>query len=507
MPQGLVGEAKVFLRHSSVYGLANVLNRAVGFLMLPFYTVYLVPADYGRLELLNVTTALLAILIGFGFADAVGRFYFEGRTEKERGRAVSTALVGLSTLALVITSALALVAPLGARLVLDDPGAVTEVHVALAGLFFDLLIAIAFAYLRAVQASVIVSAFSLGRLVLSLALNIVLLAAGYGVLGVLAATLIANVLAATGLLALVLRRVGFSVSRPVLREMLRFGLPLIPSQLANFLVVFSDRYFVKEYGSVAQAGLYSLGYKFGTIGHQFVTTPFTQVWTPRRIQHYDEPDANRLYARLFSYFVALLAFAALAISLFAEELLALVTTPAFRSAHQVVPVLTLAHVVLAFFYHFQVNILMEKKTSYFAWINILSGAAAVGLNFLLIPPFGAQGAAWATLGAYVVRSGTCWLFAGRLGPVVTEWGRVGGALGSAVGLFVVSRVVPFATGWPSATFDALLLAAYAGGLWLSGYFRGEPRPAAGLPAPGPWTTLDPAAAQPDAPATPSRISR
>ncbi len=41
------------MKHYSVYGLTNMLSRLVGFLMIPLYTSYITPADYGVMELLR----------------------------------------------------------------------------------------------------------------------------------------------------------------------------------------------------------------------------------------------------------------------------------------------------------------------------------------------------------------------------------------------------------------------------------------------------------------------
>ena len=65
----MVEEIKKLLRHTSVYGLGNILNKAVGFLLIPFYTHYLTTADYGTLELLDLSAALVGLpLAALGLA-------------------------------------------------------------------------------------------------------------------------------------------------------------------------------------------------------------------------------------------------------------------------------------------------------------------------------------------------------------------------------------------------------------------------------------------------------
>ena len=58
-------------KHSAVYGVGQILGRVALLLLLPLYTSYLRPADYGCVAILDLTSAVLAILLGGGIASAV----------------------------------------------------------------------------------------------------------------------------------------------------------------------------------------------------------------------------------------------------------------------------------------------------------------------------------------------------------------------------------------------------------------------------------------------------
>ena len=85
--------------------------------------------------------------------------------------------------------------------------------------------------------------------------------------------------------------------------MLRFGIPLIPAHIGNYIVNMSDRYFIKEYVSIADAGLYSLGYRFGILPGIFVSEPFNAIWRPRRLEVYKQDGAEYIFGRIFTYFL------------------------------------------------------------------------------------------------------------------------------------------------------------------------------------------------------------
>ncbi len=89
-----MNSSQSFLKHAAVYGLASMLTQAAGFVLLPLYTRYLSPADYGVLEILGriAETAATVLLFG-GFRQALFTFYQQASDEKERRRVVSAAFL------------------------------------------------------------------------------------------------------------------------------------------------------------------------------------------------------------------------------------------------------------------------------------------------------------------------------------------------------------------------------------------------------------------------------
>ena len=65
------------LGSSSLYAIGTVARQLVGFLMLPIYTRYLSPADYGAVGLLTLTLALLEPFLGMRLGGAISKFYFD----------------------------------------------------------------------------------------------------------------------------------------------------------------------------------------------------------------------------------------------------------------------------------------------------------------------------------------------------------------------------------------------------------------------------------------------
>ena len=79
---------KNIARHSLIYGVADILNRSIGFLLIPLYTHYLTPADYGTLELLDLTSYIVGMLAAMGVSNSVVRFYYEFSDQEKKDQPV-----------------------------------------------------------------------------------------------------------------------------------------------------------------------------------------------------------------------------------------------------------------------------------------------------------------------------------------------------------------------------------------------------------------------------------
>ena len=82
---------KELLRHSAIYGLGSIVARIVGVLLLPLYTRYLSPSDYGLIETLVALSAVLTALVAQGMKSAFFRFYFDSAEPARRLLVVRTA--------------------------------------------------------------------------------------------------------------------------------------------------------------------------------------------------------------------------------------------------------------------------------------------------------------------------------------------------------------------------------------------------------------------------------
>jgi len=456
MVKSLKKEIKVIAKHSSVYGLANILNRIISFIMLPIYTRYLTTSDYGILQILYFVYTLVSIVLSMGISDAMSRFYFDSDKTKERNKVVSTTIIGFGSLSVILSLFLLNLTKFASIEIFDSIDYKNLFVILFLTLGVEFTVQTGFAYFRVVKQSFRLMIFSLTQLFFTISLNILFLVyMKMGVEGILLSTLIINGLIGIIMIISILIAVGSKFSFPLYWSMIKFGLPLIPSNIANYLMIASDRYFIKDYVSLSETGLYSLGYKIGSVISNFITSPFTQIWFPRRFEHFNKEDSELIFARIFTYFASIITLGALFISLMAQDILKIMTTKPFWPAYQVVSIIALAHIFHSFYYHFTIGISYKKKTVYYMYINIISGVTNLVLNYFLIRRYGIWGAAYATLTTYILRDILVYYFSNKLYPIIFEKMRIAKILIVAIFIYFVGLHLES----PSVIIDLLLKTA------------------------------------------------
>lgn len=454
---------KTLGKHTAIYGLGGIISRLASFLMLPIYTRFLTPSDYGVLELLAMTIDLFAAMAGMGIALSVFKFYADFDTPEDHARVASTASLSVISIAAATACLGFLLAPVLSDIVLKGAGPPLYFRLFFVIYFFQVVESVPLLMLRVLQRSRAFVALSVGKLIAMLALNIYFVVVlRMGVMGVLLSNLLVSSVTAVGLAVFLFRRVGVRFSPTLLRRMTRYGIPLVLVNLGNFIIVFSDRFFLNHFVTTAAVGIYALAYKFAFLLSAMTFEPFNMVWGPYRFSIAKEADGDVVFARVFLYLNIVLGLGALGIAIFVRDILTLMADPAFHAAFLFVPVLLTAQILQSWTVYCNVGFLLREKTGAFAWASGAGVLAALVLNAALIPAYGIGGAVAATFGAYLVRFLTVFRFSQRQYRIPYDWRRVG-RLYAILGLIVAARLIAGSVPLPQALLLDTLLCLLAFG--------------------------------------------
>jgi O-antigen/teichoic acid export membrane protein len=462
------------LKHSSIYMFGIVLSRIISFIMLPIYTRYLSPGDYGVLELLTMTSDAISILIGMGLPSAIFRFYSEKETQEEKNRVISTALISGASLFFLVFSILFMNSGAFSRLVFGKDTYTTYFRVVFISMMFSSSIELPLVFLRAKARSFEFVILSSIKLAIQLSLNIYFVVyLGYGVIGVLYSTLIASVLLSVYLVITTFKSCGLGFSTGILKDLVRYGVPLIFSQLGAFVLTFSDRYFIQAYFNINQVGLYSLGYKFGTIVSSLLMGPFFQHWAIEMFEIDKKPDREQVFVNIFDAMFVLSMVLIFIESIFIKEAVKIISAPEYLLAYTIVPIICLAYYFSMLMYFVQVGILIKKQTRLIAYSTVIAAAVNIGLNFLLIPKYGMYGAGASALISFFVRFFVVYKWSQSLYPLPYRWGRLNMLIGYSVLLLLCSYFISIDSIVLGLVKDTVIVLIYLATIFVFWLRKGE----------------------------------
>jgi O-antigen/teichoic acid export membrane protein len=407
----------------AAYGAGAVAQKVVAVALLPLYTRYLSPADYGAAEVLLQTTLGLVLLVRFGLIEAVFRFYFQVEEPHLRQQLVRAAMYFVAAAGGVCATILVLVSgPLSEALLgRHDPALVRIAAIGLWTLSVGELLMATFrveerprAYLAASFASLLASAAATTWLVVGLDM---------GAEGLLLGNFAGSAVVLVGV-GFAQRQYVFGPAGGMLRPMLSFGAPTVPGEVSLYAINIVDRVAVARLAGLAEAGLYALAMKLSQ-GVMLLGQGFRLAWAPLAYSVTDDEQARALYARVITYLALAGTTVTLITSLEAPWIARLLATPSFYEAHEAVALLSLA-VTLNTLY---LALLVAMGRAHRTRATIGPALAGTGANFLLlvllVPPFGFVGAAAAAVGCYLVMLPLLYLSVRRVFPLPLEWRRLG----------------------------------------------------------------------------------
>jgi O-antigen/teichoic acid export membrane protein len=416
----------------AAYTAASILSKLIAVALLPLYTRYLTTADYGYAEVVFAAIVSASIVVRLGVIEALLRFYYQDGEQPDRVVASSFAtLFWVSTAAALL--ALPLAGPISEALLdpsATDPerisfGAAADLtRIAIGGLWVLTMFEFLLTLFRLEERARAYFLTTIANVLATIALTVVLVVgAGEGARGLLLGSYAAGAVFVLGLIFHHRRRLSLRVERPLVRRMLRFGLPTMPAELSLYALNFVDRLIILRTVGAAEAGLYSLAVKFAQ-GINVLVRGFQLAWPPLAYSIRNDDEARRFYATVVTLFVAGCAFVVSGTWLLARWIVRLLAAPEFFDAYEAVGLIAAAVTLYALYMVLVVILGRTGRTEFNFPATAAALAVNVVLNLILVPPLGIVGAGLALVASYLVVVGLMYAFTQRLFPVPYQWGRL-----------------------------------------------------------------------------------
>jgi O-antigen/teichoic acid export membrane protein len=486
------------------YAIAGIGRQALNVLLIPLYTIYLDPTDFGVLALLTISGTIVLRSVETPLGNALQRFYFRPDYKDRR----DVLLFNLSLFAAANVLCVLLFYHLAghaiARLLFGESSLSSAVRLHGFVVAFSITTSLTGVFVMLVERSRLYTVASILNVVVTGAVSVSLL--HFARMGVAAAVLgqAAGLLTQTVLcLPAVMRSARATLSLNVLREPLRFGYATLLSGYSNILIIAGDRYLLGFLRTVREVGLYSFGCNVGNIVTLAIGTPvISGVWpTIRRME--ENPDAQRGFVRQVTTFVCVAGVGlAVGLSIFAGELIRLLSSrPEFVAAAIVVPLLTFSQALQGLAAFTEAGITLGNKPTYCSATAAAAALVNLALGCLLIPRFGILGAGWATVASFLVWNGLNLHFSTKFYALRFDLKRLLHSLVLGMAVVGVAQMLPEGIGpFLALPLKAALAVAYPLLLVATGFLRPEEREyivsawrlraAAPVARPSPLTTVE-----------------
>ena len=192
----------------------------------------------------------------------------------------------------------------------------------------------------------------------------------------------------------------FVYSSKIQKELLSFSLPLVPATLLGWVLNSFDKVGLRTWSDFSQLGLYSAAFKIVALLNIFQTI-FTTTWTPVSYKWYEDGVAKEKFEKVSTIVLAGMVILFSFVIVF-RDIIMLFLGAEYRNTAKIFVFLLFVPVLYTVSETTCLGIEFSKKTIYNLWLTIISVIINLLGNYLLIPKFGAEGAAITTCISYIV---------------------------------------------------------------------------------------------------------
>ena len=433
-----MSEMKSLAKDTAIYGLSSIIGKFLNYLLVPLYTYVLARTeDYGIVTNLYAWTALLLVLLTYGMET--GFFRFANREDYDPKQVYKTAYLTLLTTS-TLFAVLVIVFRQPVANVLNYPDHAEFVAMMFATVAVDAFASIPFAYLRYQKRPMVFAALKLLFVILNIGFNILFLV----VLGkndvfyVFLSNILATGIQTLCLLPLTMPK-GGQFSLPVLRDMLRYSLPLLVLGVAGIMNQTLDRilfpYLYSGADAQAQLGIYGACFKVAMVMMMF-TQAFRYAYEPFVFAKHKDRQSVEAYADAMKYYI-IFAYLILLGVIFYLDIFRYIISSAYWEGLKIVPVVLWTYVFQGIYFNLSFWYKLTDETKWGAYFSLIGLAITLVLQIVGVPRIGYWASCGSSLVCYFVIMLLSYFIGQKKAPIPYDLKSIGGYTALTLGLLVV----------------------------------------------------------------------
>lgn len=401
-------KTKLFIDNILIYGLGGVINKTIPIIMLPIVTRLMPDTSYfGINDLQSTVVSFISAVAMLGVYDALYRLFFEKDDDNYKK--------SMCTTALVIVMVMALIASLG-LIILKKQIAIQIFHneqydylcvIAAITIIADNIKGIVQAPTRMQNQRKVYIVTNMLTSVFIYILAVPMILKGYFVTALPLAALVSSLIMV--LVFWALNHSWFEMklfNKNHISELLKIGIPLMPTFIIFWVFNSCDKLMISSFLGVAANGIYAVGSKLAHAS-QILNTAFGGGWSFFVYSTMKDKDRVESNSMIFELMSAIIFLCSLGVFVLAKPIYQLFFTGDYVSGYIVSPYLFCAPLMQMLFYVASDQLLIIKKAWPITAMLAFGAVVNVGLNYILIPILGIEGAAISTMLGYTVSLIVC----------------------------------------------------------------------------------------------------
>ena len=379
----------------------NAGSKLIGLLMLPFYTRWLSPADYGTTDIVTVYVTVLSYLVTCCISEAI--FVFPKGVEKKEQKEYFSSGIAFILIMFCLTGSIFIAINYFTINCHWNNGFVNNLWLIYFMLISTSLQQYTQQFVRSIDKMVVYSTTGIINTVATIIFAVLFIPL-YHVKGYIWSIIIANLLGTvySFLTSKSDKYISInSISTATCKKMLHYTIPLIPNGIMWWIVAALNRPMMEKYLGFHDIGIYAVANKFPGILSMLFTL-FGTAWQISVLEEFYKPGYKTFFNNMMRFLFSIMCIALLILALCSKLLISIFAAPEFFEAWRYVPFLVLGVLFSNIAGFAGSHFLATKESKYYFYSSVWGALVAIASNILLIPTIGILGSVLSTLTSFFV---------------------------------------------------------------------------------------------------------
>lgn len=429
-------------KSTSIYTIGNILPKLASFLLLPLYTRFLTPSDYGIVSSMTLLQGILIIFTSLALERSIYRLYND-YNDLDRKQFLGTITIGIFSISFLTTILYIFVFDNVLNNIFKSiPFNPLYIYTILTVFFTTFSLVPKIYYMVEEKPNKFIS-ISLSYFFIDTFLRILFITIfKWGASGQLLAMMTTSILYIPLFLRIMVKNFYFKFNKEMFINACKFSIPMIPSVICAWIINLSDRIFIERFFNMTDVGIYSFGYKIGEVV-LIITSSFMSAYNPI---YYKEAakntgDSKKQLSKYNTIYMVLVSIGAFLIGFFSKEIVFLFADKKYVEAYKIIPIITYSYMLSSFNGLSLMSMYQEKKTNKTMQLNIISAIMNIILNVIFIKSYGAIGAALATLITFIIQFAIGHAWSKKYYYIKVQWSILISINIIAVILIVINNII------------------------------------------------------------------